>query len=257
MNFLPTFITTYSHLWWLIPLVILASIAKTPWFKGNIGELIIRLSAKFFLDKNTYLPIHNLTIKTLDGTTQIDHLFVSIYGVFIIETKNYSGWIFGSENQPTWTQKIYKTTNRFQNPLRQNFKHVKAIESLINIPIEKIFSVIVFVGGSTFKTTMPEHVTHAGGYIRYIKSKTKVIFTESEVKEIFHRISSERLQPSFATNREHIKNLKLRNHLDSKLLCPKCGSQMLLKTVKSGKQVGSQFWSCSQFPKCRSTKKID
>ena len=237
-------------------LLILASIAKTPWFKGYIGELTVRLSAKLLLDKDIYRPIHGVTLKTPDGTTQVDHVFVSRFGLFVVETKNYSGWIFGDESQATWTQKIFKITNKFQNPLRQNFKHIKAIEALLNIPIEKIFSVIVFVGGSTFKTTMPEHVTYAGGYVRYIKSKTKAIFTESEVEDIFQSICGGRLKPSLATNHLHINNLKKRNDLTAAHSCPKCGSEMVLRTAKSGKNVGNKFWGCSQFPKCRSIQNV-
>lgn len=54
---------------------------------------------------------------------------VSPYGVFVIETRNMDGWIFGSEKQPVWTQKFPRKSFRFQNPLRQNYKHVKAIEN--------------------------------------------------------------------------------------------------------------------------------
>ena len=89
----------FDQLWWLLPLFIAAGIVKTPWFKGFFGELIVRLSARLLLDPNECRAIHNVTLKTLDGTTQIDHVFVSRFGVFIVETKNYSGWIFGDENQ--------------------------------------------------------------------------------------------------------------------------------------------------------------
>lgn len=244
-----------SHLWWVIPLVVLASISKTPWFKGYLGELTVRLSAKFLLDPAVYRPLHNVTLKTPDGTTQIDHVFVSRHGVFVVETKNYAGWIFGDENQANWTQKIYKTTHRFQNPLRQNYKHIKAIEALLGIPAEKIFTVIVFVGGSTFKTPMPPQVTYAGEYIRYIKSKSLTLFSDTEVEEMYQSLASGRLKPSLATNREHINHLKQRSVVNAKHLCPKCGSEMVLRTVKTGEKAGQTFWGCSQFPKCRTMQK--
>ena len=95
-------------LWYLIPLAILIGILKSPWFKGVAGEFIVNLPAKLLLDKNEYRLIKNVTLPTDDGTTQIDHIIISRYGVFVVETKNMKGWIFGSQNQKTWTQKIYK-----------------------------------------------------------------------------------------------------------------------------------------------------
>ena len=62
---------------------------------------------------------------------QIDHVVVSIYGIFVIETKNYSGWIFGDENSQYWAQVIYKTKNRFYNPILQNRGHIKALQGLL------------------------------------------------------------------------------------------------------------------------------
>ena len=205
----------FVQLWWIFPLLIATVIVKTPWFKGLFGEWLVRLSAQFLLDPKEYRSIHNVTLHTPDGTTQIDHIFVSRFGVFVVETKNYSGWIFGDEHQPMWTQKIFKKTNKFQNPLRQNYKHVKALEALLNRPPEQIHSVVVFVGGSEFKTKMPSNVTYAGGYISYIKSKTEVCLSLSEVEEVTTAIRIGRMTPSFATNREHVQNVKRRLDTDA------------------------------------------
>ena len=64
--------------------------------------------------------VHNVILPGRDGTTQIDHVVVSIYGLFVIETKNMDGWIFGSAEQRTWRQQFFKKKFKFQNPLRQN-----------------------------------------------------------------------------------------------------------------------------------------
>ena len=122
-----------SKLWFLIPLAIIAAILKSAWFKGVVGEFIVNVSAKLFLDKKQYHLIKNVTLPTEDGSTQIDHIIVSKYGVFVVETKNMKGWIFGSPNQKTWTQKIYKHSSKFQNPLHQNYKHIKTLESLLGL----------------------------------------------------------------------------------------------------------------------------
>lgn len=241
----------FDQLWWVLPLIIAANLARTPWFKGLFGELLVRLLAKFQLDPNEYRAIHNITLKTPDGTTQIDHVFVSRFGIFVVETKNYSGWIFGGENQATWTQKIFKTTNKFQNPLRQNFKHIKALESLTGLPLETFHSVIVFLGGSEFKTEMPRNVTYAGNYVAYIKSKTKIMLSAADVEAVHSAISTGRLAPSFATNREHVENVKRRLDPDAPRPCPRCGAEMVLRN-----KAGNKFWGCSAFPKCRTTQNI-
>lgn len=254
MDFTVVVFEALSGFWWLIPFALILGFFRSPWFKGQLGEFIVRFSAKLFLPREHYHPIHNVTLPTLDGTTQIDHIFVSRFGVFVVETKNMSGWIFGSEKQVQWTQKIYKKSYRFQNPLRQNYKHVKALEAALDTPTEAIHSVVVFVGGSTFKTNMPANVTSGGGYISYIKSFREPVLLATQVRAVIQKIESGRLQPSMATNREHVKRLRSRSDTSSTQLCPKCGSQMILRTAKKGAKAGKQFWGCSNFPKCRQMK---
>ena len=117
---------------------------------------------------------------------------------------------------------------------------------------QQIFSVIAFMGESTFKTEMPENVTSGGGYIRYIKSKTAPVLTEPQVKEIISKIESGRLTPSFKTDREHVAHLKQKiAERETQNLCPKCGGQMVMREVKKGDNAGKQFWGCSNYPRCR------
>jgi len=254
MDYSPIINQVVSTIWYLIPIGIIVVIFKSPWFKGVIGELVVNLSAKLMLNKHTYHLIKNVTLPTKDGSTQIDHIIVSIYGVFVVETKNMKGWIFGNPIQPMWTQKIYKHSNRFQNPLHQNYKHVKTLESLLGINEQQIHSVVVFVGDSTFKTKMPENVTYGGGYIKFIKSKKEPVISESEVNEITSKIETGRLAPSYKTNCAHVKHVK--NIITEKeniknQACPKCGSSMVLREARKGQNIGKKFWGCSNFPKCR------
>ena len=194
--------------WYLIPIGIIVLILKSRWFKGVAGEFAVNLSAKIMLDKDKYHLIKNVTLPTEDGSTQIDHVIVSLYGIFVVETKNMKGWIFGRSNQKTWTQKIYKYSSKFQNPLHQNYKHVKTLQSLLGVTDDKIFSLVVFVGGSTFKTKMPENVTYLRGYVRFIKSKTQPVLSESDVNKITIKIETGRLTPSLKTSRDHVKHVK-------------------------------------------------
>lgn len=195
-------------LWLLLPLGILAAVIKSPWFKGLVGEWLVNLSSKWLLNKNDYYLIKNVTLPTADGTTQVDHVLVSKYGVFVVETKSLKGWIFGSANQKTWTQKIYRHSNRFQNPLHQNYKHVKTLQMMLGLDDHQIHSVVAFMGDCTFKTPMPANVTRGAGYTRYIKSVNAQVLTPEDVREIIEKIEAGRLAPSLKTNREHVRHVK-------------------------------------------------
>src|SRR5690554_494610 len=166
MDFTPILNQMYSALWYLIAILAFAIVIKSAWFKGVMGELIVNLLLRVFLPKANYHLIKNVTLPTDDGTTQINHIVISRYGIFVIETKNMKGWIFGTAKQAQWTQKIFKKSYKFQNPLQQNYKHTKALEQCLAINPTAIFSVIVFVGENRFKTNMPENVTYAMGCIR-------------------------------------------------------------------------------------------
>ncbi|MDF3934661.1 nuclease-related domain-containing protein [Pseudomonas citronellolis] len=251
MDFTPVIAQFLSTFGWFIPLIVLMALLKSPWGKGQIGELLVRLFAHWQLDKATYRRLHNVTLNTPDGTTQIDHVFLSRYGIFVLETKNMSGWIFGGEKQAQWTQKIYKRTYKFQNPLRQNYKHLKALEATLGVSPEHLHSVITFVGGSTFKTEVPACVTQGIGFIRYIKSFQQPVFSETEVATMLNTLQTDRRTPSLATHREHVQNLKRRSDPTAERQCPKCGSALVIRTVKTGPKAGERFWGCSGFPKCR------
>ncbi len=200
-----------NSLTFLIPILILVAVLKSPQFKGYIGEVFVRISGRRFLDKSLYTIINNVTLPTETGTTQIDHIVVSRYGVFVIETKNMKGWIFGGEHQKDWTQQIFKRTNKFQNPLHQNYKHVKTLIDLLGIDSKKLFSVVVFIGDVTFKTEMPSNVTVDKGYIQYIRSKKEILLEQAEVDSIVAVIKSGKLKQNLKTyisHAEHVKGIK-------------------------------------------------
>ena len=107
-----------------------------------------------------------------------------------------------------WTQIIYRYKGSFQNPLHQNYKHTKTLESLLQIDPKKIFSLIVFVGDSEFKTEMPDNVTNLQGFIRYIESKNEILFPPRTVDNIVQRIGEMRMKESFQTHRDHVRYLQ-------------------------------------------------
>jgi len=252
MDITTPLLSTLINFWYLIPLFLLLIFFKTPFAKGIFGEFLVNFAVNIRLDKSKYHLLKNITLPTEDGTTQIDHIVVSQFGVFVIETKNMKGWIFGNEHQKTWTQKIYKHTTKFQNPLHQNYKHIRTLQSLLGIEGDKIFSIITFVGDSTFKTPMPPNVTYGGSFIGYIESKKQKILSKEEVENIIAMISSEQLTKSRQTNKAHKQHVKsIIQKKANQNLCPRCGSELVLRVAKRGANSGNEFYGCSGYPRCR------
>ncbi|MGL6571604.1 NERD domain-containing protein [Aeromonas caviae] len=267
-----------TQLWFLLPLLLIATLLKTAWFKGMVGEWFINLCIRLFLDKREYRLLKDVTLPTPQGSTQIDHVIVSRFGVFVIETKNMKGWIFGDPRHKRWTQQLFRRRHGFQNPLHQNYLHLMTLKSLLGLADHQLHSIVYFIGDCTFKTPMPENVMRRG-LVSYIKSKTTPVLSTADVDRIIDTIQQGRLTASWQTHRQHVTQLKTRhadpsaNHVSTREpvrqsvanppsqsvsppdnpppICPRCGSTMVLRTATRGENKGNQFWGCSGFPKCR------
>jgi hypothetical protein len=99
----------------------------------------------------------------------------------VIETKNYGGWIFGQEGDACWTQVLRGKKSRFQNPLRQNGLHVKALAAYLGLPRDVFHSVVFFAGDATFKTPMPPCVLDRG-LGRFIEMHRTVVLEAGQVE---------------------------------------------------------------------------
>ncbi|HMN75268.1 MAG TPA: NERD domain-containing protein [Burkholderiaceae bacterium] len=218
--------------------------------KGWAGEAMGAVAHWAFLDKSIYFPLDNLTLPTKNGTTQIDHVIVSKFGIFVIEAKNIDGWIFGDERSSEWSVVKPGRKFRFQNPLRQNYRHVKAISAFLEIEEDRLHSLVMFWGECEFKTPMPANVM-LRGYASYIKGFDKPLFSDDEVVALVAALRSGSLPKTWSTRRAHIESLHARH--SSTTTCPKCASALVLRTAKKGAAAGSRFYGCSAYPKCRHT----
>lgn len=229
-----------------------------PRIKGRLGEASINFWAKRLLNQNVYHLIPDIMLPTPDGTTQIDHVIVSRYGIFVIETKTYKGWIYGNENEPQWTQVIFRRKERFQNPLRQNYKHTKTLSELTGIPENYFKSLVVFVGDCHFKTEMPANVVHIRDFIKHIRGHQTPIIKDDQVSEIVTTIQEWASTVTDAQKARHVGHVRENKQPVSEdagpLACPRCGAQMVLRNSRKD---GVQFWGCLKYPVCRGTRQID
>lgn len=186
---------------------LLSKLANSPQVKGQIGEAAVDRKLSQSLDKSHYKVLDDVTLETSRGTTQIDHIVLSPFGIFVIETKNMSGWIFGSERDPYWTQSFRRSKNRFQNPLRQNYAHVKALQEVLGLNHSKFFSLVVFTGNAEFKTAKPDNVISLDRLIPFIQRKMKVLISMDDLDSLLDIIKHKRLEPGNETLATHIASL--------------------------------------------------
>lgn len=179
----------------------------------NHGEALLSwFTLKNFTPPNYHLMNH-VTLRMQDGTTQIDHILVSRFGVFVIETKDYNGWIFANADQANWTQVRFHAKFRFQNPIRQNFRHVCAVRDLLDfLPPDAVKSVVVFTGEAEFKTDVPKGVFDGiPAFINYLREQTVEVMSVNRVQFCVGRLETARLAVSGMTDVEHVESLAQRH----------------------------------------------
>ena len=180
--------------------------------KGVWGELLVSLSLKL-LPKRRYHVFNNLTIEVLDGTSQIDHLVVSRFGVFVVETKFYSGKIYGRPGDKQWTQFFSKSKKfQFQNPVRQNYRHIKCLEELTGFDESIHRSIVCFLGSATFKHELPHEVQRGLPLGRILFSQKDELLTEEQVRAYTAIVRMTALPSSSESASHHIESLTRRHN---------------------------------------------
>lgn len=170
----------------------------------NLGEEEVK---KVLSKISGYKLLNDIMIRKENGTSQIDHILVGKKGVFVIETKDYSGTIRGEEYSKYWTQSINKRKNHFYNPIRQNYGHVKSVEKLIK---EKdiYISLIVFTNKSNLKGLKTEtpviQVKKLKKFIRKYKSNIKL--SNDQIEDIYKSLKRGNVQSS-RVRRKHVKRI--------------------------------------------------
>ena len=177
----------------------------------NIGEQLVTNTLLTFFPTDSYHLLNNVTLKLEQGTTQIDHVLVSRYGIFVIETKHYKGWLFADAHSNEWTQVVYQWKSRFMNPIHQNYKHIKAIQGILDfIPAENITGLVVFTGDAEFRTPTPPGVFSLETLVEYLKNLNNEVMTENRRQFCVGRLETYRLTLTRQTDIEHHENLQVK-----------------------------------------------
>lgn len=234
---------------WLIAiiifLVILYAIFRTR-IKGAIGEFTVNLCYRLFLPRNEYILHKNVIIVEDGKTRQIDHLLVSRYGIFVVETKNYSGKIYGSEHAEQFTQYVGRQVNKFYSPIKQNNGHIYGLkQTLGDYPY---FSIIVFRKAKV-KFEGSTYVGSPIGSVFEIKRHKHILIYSDTVEEIENKLAELDKSGSISL-REHVNSVKSENDRYEQSIndgiCPRCGGKLVVRNGEYGKFIG-----CSNYPRCK------
>lgn len=215
--------------------------------KGKQGEAYIHsMLMQLPVD---YTVFDDVVLKTASGTTQIDHVVVSKYGVFAIETKNYRGEIYGNDNRHEWKQIIvtdvtfgkkwwktysYVTRNYFYNPVMQSVAHANAInKALVDWPNLKVVPIVVFAGTAVLNgVDTQHHVVYSDQLLATIQSYNVPLISDAVVDRIKYCLIYKNVRDQ-VDDRTHVDNVYAakQNYNDKVALgvCPRCGGKIVLR----------------------------
>ena len=237
----------------IIILIILYIILKLnyPKFRGFMGEFWVKLELEK-LPKDKYIILNDIMIKDEHGTHQIDYLVLSHFGIFVIEMKNYYGLIKGKEFDNKWCQLLGKTKNYFVNPLHQNYGHIKSLSNLLKLDDKYFISIICFSNQAKIDVKSNSTVTQVD-YLKNDILKYKELLVDKDIKELLNIIITNNIEDK-SLRKQHVKDIrnKINNdkELENNMICPKCYNELVKRNGKYGKFIG-----CSNYPKCKYTKK--
>jgi len=190
MNGLPS---VFLHLIWVIPLIFLIAYIGSPRFRGTMGQSRVRRLLSAMLQRNQYTILNDVTIPSGGGTVQIDHLVISQFRIFVIETVFRRGLISGSEFQDRWKQHRHGRFTRFDNPLHQNYLRIQALERLLQLPESRFYSIVVFAGHKGFKGKAPPHVVPVEKLIPLIRKRNEKLLSPEKAGQALKIIEEARL----------------------------------------------------------------
>lgn len=222
--------------------------------KGYLGEKNVAAHLSY-LPSEKYKIIHDILIESNNRTVQIDHLVLSIYGIFVIETKNYKGWITGSDDFEYWTKNMYGNKYKFYNPVKQNNAHIVVLSRRLGVPLNKFISIIAFSDEADLEIDTTHNIVYISEINELIIRYSDMKFSEMDIQKLYEKISSLNIVSSKA-RKQHVSEVQNiiinKQYLIQKGICPKCGHNLVVRNGKYG-----DFYGCSHYPKCRFTISIE
>lgn len=223
---------------------------KMPEWKGKFSEGLVNRKLLGLSDE--YIVFSNLLFENNGYSTQIDHLVVSPYGVFVIETKGYKGWILGGEYSENWTQNIYGKTFTLYNPIKQNDGHVRFLRHLLKCRVDiPLIPIVVFNNDAELKVHVKNHIViNRSSLISTIRKHRNSVLTKETIDWVVNTIVTNSTSADRDELKKHTENVYARKYRTAQSIsngvCPDCGGSLVLRKGKFG-----NFYGCSNYPKCK------
>ena len=235
-----------NYLFWIILILGLISCFFYKEILGFIGEKRVKRILKK-LPKKEYYVLNNVLLKNNNITHQIDHIIFSKYGIFVIETKQYNGYIKGNEYDKKW---ISNNKYYINNPIHQNYGHIKCLSEILRMSKERFISIICISGSSSLNIKTNTQVIRSNELLNTILSYNKSYIYNP--KELYEKIKNLNITDINSRNKHVINTRKRVKQIEKRNInkCPLCGGNLILRKGKY-----SKFYGCSNYPKCRYTKK--
>ncbi len=272
-------------------------LSVNPVWLGKLGEWYTKRELKwvYALGRKGKI-LQNVYIPKGDGeTSEIDVMYITQKGIFVIESKNYSGWIFGREQDYKWTVSLKrKRKNQFYNPIKQNATHIKFLSQYLGNTVP-LYSIIAFserceLKSVTYNPSLLLRVIKRDrlyATVRDIWDSVPDRFNDTEVDLLYTRLEAlsnqdeavklqhvadiekrfgtskppvqPSVQPSPPPAAEPIQNSNPKPmtepQVQEELICPRCGNKLVLRVATKGEHAGTKFYGCSAYPKCRYMRK--
>lgn len=239
-----------NPLYWIFIIVCLFIIVIGTKYYSNIigwfGEHWVK-EVLSKLDKNVYTVLNDILIYVDGKSMQIDHIVVSKFGIFVIETKQYNGYITGSKYDKRWVRHTRRKKYYYENPIRQNYGHVLGVCELLGLDENKVFNVVCIPSRAVLKVDDDGELTRYETLLPKIKRYNIEVL--DNVSEIVNIIKSSNVIRTEA-RKQHISDVKNSVVQVNDKQCPKCGGVLILRNGKYGNFIG-----CSNYPKCRYIRK--
>uniref|UniRef100_UPI0022E53D58 nuclease-related domain-containing protein n=1 Tax=Clostridium beijerinckii TaxID=1520 RepID=UPI0022E53D58 len=195
-----------------LALLVFDRLIRSSKYKGRYGENeVIKILKRL---PKEYIVLNDFLLQNGNKTSQIDHIVLCKKGIFVIETKNYGGYIYGSELDKNWTQIIGKRKIEFEflNPIIQNKGHIDAIRHNLSLNNKiPIISVVVFSNNGNIANvnshTPVKYISELKSFI--LKYDTIVSLSESEIQDINYGLVEKNIKGKKA-RKQHMKNIQRR-----------------------------------------------
>ena len=222
--------------------------------KGEFGEYLTEYALTHGLIPGRYHVYTNLLVPkpgTPGQTTEVDVLMLHEKGVLVFESKNYSGWIFGSADEPKWTASLNKyTKEQFYNPIMQNRTHVRALAEYLGLCEEAFLSYIVFSERCELKEVPPDtdeyRIIQRQNLVREVKHDLRsleAVHTLDDLRRLKSLLDELAADSTTQARKDHAERVQR--------TCPWCGKPLVERTRRAD---GGIFIGCTGYPECRYTR---